>query len=135
MNSASNAIRTGIRRARRTRRMDMALRIISDDRGYDLSGNREASHLVTRMEVPGPGSLHLYGLEPPPVTRRDLDPDRIATAHFAAGHHDRHHAGLADHASVLGLRQRRRHEARGDGVELMAGTAEPGDLEDRFAAE
>ena len=66
---------------------------------------------------------------------RQLDPDRIARLHFAAGADDSHHARLADQLPVRVAVERRGHQPRLDAVELLARVAQAGDLHHRLAAE
>jgi hypothetical protein len=61
--------------------------------------------------------------------------DRVAGAHLAAGHHDAHHARLADELSARAAVEDRGHQARAQAVELPAGVAQPGDLDHGLPAQ
>jgi hypothetical protein len=67
--------------------------------------------------------------------RRQLNPDRIAGSHLAAGDDDAHDTGLANQVAVLVPAEGRRHQSRLDAVQLGARVAQAGHLDDRRAAE
>ena len=63
--------------------------------------------------------------------RGEFDPDRVAFGDFAAGEHDPHDPGLADEVAQGVARQGGGHEAGLEFVELAAGVAQPGHLDQR----
>ena len=67
--------------------------------------------------------------------RRQLDADRVARPYIAAGQHDGHDSGFADEAAVLGTLQGRPHQTWLNAVQLGAGVAQTGHLDNRHVAE
>ena len=66
---------------------------------------------------------------------RQLDEDRVAGAHLAAGDDHAHDAGLANQVAVLVTVEGRSHQPALDAVQLGAGVAQTGHLDDRAVAE
>ena len=65
---------------------------------------------------------------------RKLDADRVAGTHLAANHHDPHHAGLANEVAILIAMEHRCQQAGLEVIQLVAGIAQSGDLQDRVTA-
>src|SRR4051794_10168295 len=74
-------------------------------------------------------------VEPDVRLRRQLDADRVAGPHLAAGDHHAHDPRLADEPALGVAVERRVEEPFLDPVQLAAGIAQARHLDDRLAAE
>src|SRR3954466_13538665 len=99
--------------------------------------------LETRPRSAGPLSFsgrrsqvaRLDLLQLPVRFHRQLDRDRVAPPHLAACHHDPHHAGLAHQLAVPVAVEHGARQPLLEAVELLAGVAQAGDLDDGVGAE